>query len=458
MFVRLNALISRSYFWKMDSASYDLGSLCSSPLLYPEGEDFLGQPVNVFYEEDISFDFIDTFGAGLSIAEKNTNEVSTTSRGEQDQILTSKSPTLGPNDGTEKVNINDEKTFNSESSRHKQAIESNNESGGSAHLHDHTSASECIESFTNEVTTNINSENQDSSEVCKNAEEDRVSQSDTRQDAMDYVLSRTDRDINRIKNSDRVDNSSSDSSHDIHNQFSENTYSTDINFNEKAIFNNLNLSPHGAHKISNRGTESGDLGKGSKASTLKKIDDSSFSVKNSAFKRCVVPKTFYSPFWTLAKSTAKQEKSLEDGLITAQRNVDILYCCNCTCRSHKRDVKNARFTVKQGLKDGNKYTDFLKRNSPLTQQGNSRRPHNKAINEELSSLHEEDGENKDKCISLPAIYTSSKPKTAQHNKPIGEPLSSRLSLTSIEGLIKKYKGHRFDLVEQQKRYRLKPFK
>lgn len=438
----------RPNFEEMESPSYDLGSLCSSPLLYPEGDDFLGQPVNIFNDEDISFDFIDNFGTGFLIVGKDTNEVSTTSP-ECDQILISESPKLRRNE-TARKECNDKKTFKEESSRNRQVIGAcDNENSDSAY--GHTSASECInhEGFANE-DTDTRTENVDSNAVCKNAET-------TGQNVKEnHALSQNDRNINRMKNN-RVDNNFAalDTSGDTDKHFNENVYANN-NPNEKPVFQNFELSSIRAHKTSNKETCLTDtIRRGPNSTSLKKIDDSSFSVKSFAFKRCVVPKTFYSPFWTPEKSTSKEEKKLDDGFTNAQRNMDILYCCHC--RSQKRDAKNARFTVKNetGLnKDGNKYIDFLKRNSFFKQQGISQKHLNKAINQNPSRHVDEAGINNDKCISLPAIYTApSKPKTLAHQK---KPIA--LSLTSIEELINKYKSHGFDLAEQQKRYRLKPFK
>lgn len=51
--------------WKMDSLSFDLGLWSLSLFFYWEGEDFFGQMVNIFFDEDFSFDFVDIFEVGF---------------------------------------------------------------------------------------------------------------------------------------------------------------------------------------------------------------------------------------------------------------------------------------------------------------------------------------------------------------------------------------------------------
>lgn len=46
---------------------FDFGLLCFSLILYGEGEDFLEQFVNMFFDEDLNFDFIDVFEDGFLI-------------------------------------------------------------------------------------------------------------------------------------------------------------------------------------------------------------------------------------------------------------------------------------------------------------------------------------------------------------------------------------------------------
>lgn len=442
----------------MSSPTFDLGSLCSSPLFYPEGEDFLGQPVNAFNDEDISFDFVDNFGTGFATVGKNINEVIPR---EHYQILTSESPTLRRNDNAGKENNNDQKTFSGKSRSNKQVIASNN--GNRDSVDEQASASECVE------VTDTKTENLHSNDLCKTAEGETLDNLVEQDATQNHALSRSDCQINGLKNGELqiVDNSpatTNSSIPNLHKHFTENTY-PDNNFDEKTIFARWDLSSEGAHKPLSKSSYLEDLGEqDSKMTSLKKIDDSSFSVKNSAFtRRCVIPKTFYSPFWTPEKSTARQGKFVEDGFINAQRNVDILYCCNY--RSQKRDAKNKRFAVKSDAgfdKDGTKYTDFLKRNSVFKQQGNSVRHHNKTINEVISAHIDDGGPNNDKWVSLPTIYNSSpKPRglAPHHKKPTGGPFQTGThSMSSIDELIKKYRGHAFDLVEQQKRYQIKPFK
>lgn len=440
---------------EMGSPAYDLGSLCSSPLLYPEGDDFLRQPVNVFYDEDVSFDFVDSFGTGFAISRNGMNEKNTTLR-THDQALTSGRATSIHSDQADVECNNDKKTFKGESSS---TMPFNNENRGS--VDDTTSASEYTKS-SNEVTS-IKTGDLQSETLCINAEHE-TPENTSENEKKNHALSQNS--CNDVKSGGQVNNRSSEtnSSRDHHRHFSDSVYSNN-NFDEKPlhVFHNDVLSPRGMHKPSGKLNPSQDLGrKESQVTRWKQIDGSSFSVKSSPFKRCVVPKTFYSPFWTPESSATKQKKLMEDGFIHAQRNVDILYCCNC--RSQKRDAKSKRCKAKSDAgfyKDANKYNDFLKRDSVFKQQGNSSRHHNKTFTEVVSVHLDDSGtNNNDQGISLPAINTPpSKRKAVPNKKSIGGSFQSNaLSLTSIERLIKKYKGHGFDLVEEQKRYQLKPFK
>ena len=446
----------------MGTPTFDLGSLCSSPLFYPEGEDFLGQPVNVLNDEEINFDFVDNFGTGFATVGNSINEV--ISR-EHNQILTRERPTVRRIDNAEKEDNNDEETFSAKSRSNKQVIGSNN--GNRDSVDDEASASECIEGLTNEVTNTKTAENLHSNDLCKTAQGE-TPENVERVATQNHALSQSDCQINGFKKGDlqNADNrpATTDSSKNLHKHVTENTYS-DNNFNEKTLFSRWDFSSERTHKALSKSTYVEDLGeKDSKMTSLKKIDYSSFSVKNAAFKRrCVIPKTFYSPFWKPEKSTAKQGNSMEDGFINAQQNVDILYCCNY--RSQKREAKNKRFAIKSDAgfdKDGTKYTDFLKRNSVFKQQGNSVRHHNNTIHEVISAHIDDSGPNNDRWVSLPTICTSSSKSralAAQQKKPMGGPFQNgSLSMSSIDELIKKYRGHAFDLVEQQRRYQIKPFK
>lgn len=440
----------------MNSPTYDLGSRCSSPLLYAEGEDFLGQPVNVFEDEDISFDFIDSFEGDFSIAGSHTKGLPATAS-EQDQTLITERTTLGgrhENEGFEH-NSDHKKTINEESCGKKQIIASNN---GDSSIHDYISASECFDGVTNEVT-NERKKDLNMRPLSKNAGDGTryIRENADENDS----LSQTNREISREKLDIRDDYKINTSLSPVQDEspYLNNPQKIARSYpsHEKKVFlDNMKLSSQQEQKTSKRDFESQVTSNLLKKTNVKKVcnDSEAFCVKTSTFKRCIPPKTFYSPFWTPEKSTTRQERSLEDSLLNAaQRNVDILYCYNCTaCGSQKPHVKKSKIAVKTN-EVGNKYTDFLKRRTVFRQQENSLKYHNKDINGESSCRLDDSSANNNKWTSLPAIYTS-KPKTA-YNKPIG---ASTLSFTSIEELIKKYKGHRFDLVEQQKRYRLKPFK
>lgn len=448
----------KSNFYTMNSPTYDLGSLCSSPLLYAEGEDFLGQPVNVFEDEDITFDFIDSFEGDFSIAGSHTKEVPATGS-EQDQTLITERTTLGGGNEIEGFEHNNDhkRTINEESCGNKQVITSNNDNGDSS-IHDYISVSECFDGVTNEVT-NGRTENLNTRPLSKKAG-----------DGTQYIrenadennsLSQTNHEISGEKLDIQDDYKINTSLSPVQDESPNLNYSQKIArsypSHEKTVFlDKIKLPSQEGQKTSKRDFESQVTSNLLKKTNVKKVcnDSEAFCVKTSTFKRCIPPKTFYSPFWTPEKSTARQERSLEDSLLNAaQRNVDILYCYNCTtCGSKKPHVKKTKIAVKTN-EVGNKYTDFLKRRTVFKQHESSLNHHNKDINGEPSCHLDDSSANNDKWTSLPAIYTS-KPKTA-HNKPIG---ASTLSFTSIEELIKKYKGHRFDLVEQQKRYKLKPFK
>lgn len=448
----------------MDSPCFDLGSLCSSPLLYQEGEDFLGQPVNTFFDEDNSFDFIDTFEAGLSIA-GNANEVSAAERQESHQYLIREGPlelnTQQGHDCTEKDFINgkhDGERFC------EQVIVSSSENSASLH----TSISECINTCTNEVDPS--GENVDSRALSKNAE--GLTQSAGRQNATE-----TDNAPSCSHDKDRVKTGSEDETltsrtipeavlpEDLKKNCEQNTY-IDSSFNEKSTCDNFKVLSLEGHTNCENDSHAIKVRKSIRATDFKKPENNaSFALKNSAFKRCVVPKTFYSPFWTPEKSTAGREKSLEDGLVHAQRNMDILYCCNC--KSQKRDskhigiaMKSSSSTLTTSHKDTNQYIDFLKRNSVLKPHGNHRKTHNKTINGEISGHVCNEANDNGRFISLPAIGTSFKTarQRTSNNRQIGTLYSRTLSVASIDRLINKYKGTHFDLVEQQKRYQLKPFK
>jgi len=457
----------------MDSPSFDLGSLSSSPFLYLEGEDFLGQTVNTFFDEDISFDFVDTFEAGFSIAGK-TDEVSATAIHEKDQYLMSESPVLLTSPRGH-VDSNSEKEFNITDvaetffvSRSEPVKVLQRESSASQQ----TSFPENINTCTNELDPST--ETVLSRPVSKNAEEQ--TQNATRQEATetDNSLSTShDRDcVETGRQSEQIANITTPiaSREDLGNDFQQN-----INIygsvHETTIFDNFKVLSLEEHTTSDkdRAYVTRDRQR-IRVTNLKKVDNNpSFGLKNSAFKRCVVPKTFCSPFWTPEKSTERQDKSMEDGFINARRgNVDILYCCHC--KSQKRGAKNIKITMKPAQnslttnhKDSNTYIDFLKRNSVVRSQGNHRQAHNKTISGEISrherSCYNEANRN-DKWISLPAVHTSFRAGRQKplSNRDVGALYSRTLSVTPIDGLINKYKGRHFDLIEQQKRYQLKPFK
>lgn len=456
----------------MNSPTYDLGadlgSLCSSPLLYQEGEDFLGQPVNTFFDGDISFDFIDTFETGFSIAE-DANELPTT-RYDDNKDLTRQSSSQRERDRSKdkaELNINEDKTFCASAGNNEQVNLPHNEStSGSLHK----PISESVNAYTNEV--NPSTENLDSRTLCKNAE--GVTQYTGRENATEIARALSTSppaDKNRVKTGSQAEKLLNTtaivhvSPEGLKQNFEENTYINNTHFNEKLTFDNFKPLSLDGRTTCNKDNYALN-GKSIKTTHVhcKKTDDASLGLKNSSLKRCVVPKTFYSPFWKPDKSTAKHEKSLiHDSLVNTQRNVDILYCCNY--KSQKRDFKIPRLTTNPAPlvnKDGHKYIDFLKRTSVglNKRQGSHRKVHGKTINAEISGEISNETHN-DRWISLPAIYTSSKTprqKAVTSNRAVGEVYSRTLSVASIDGLIKRYKGKHFDLVEQQKRYQLKPFK
>ena len=452
----------------MDSPSFDLGSWSSSPFLYREGEDFLGQTVNTFFDEDLSFDFVDTFEAGFSMAGR-TDGVSATATHEKDQYLMSESPVpltspRGHDSSSEKeLNItNGAETVSVSRSEHVKL----SQRGNSAPLQ--TSISENINTCTNQVEPS--SETVLSKTVSKNAE--ARTQNATRQEATE-----TDNAPSTSHDKDCVETGSQGekianiatpaaSREDLGNNIQQNT-NIHSSEHEKATFDNLKLLSLDEHTTCDMDRAYAIKSRESlrAADSEKEEDSPSFGLKNSALKRCVVPKTFYSPFWTPEKSTARQEKSLEDGFINARRKVDILYCCHC--KSQKRGAKNIQITMKPAQstlttshKDSNRYIDFLKRNSvAVRSQGKHRRGYNKTICGGMSRhgyICNETNSN-DKWISLPTIDTSIHQK-ALSNREIGALHSRTLSTSPIDGLINKYKGRHVDLVEQQKRYQLKPFK
>lgn len=443
----------------MESPTFDLGSLCSSPLLYAEGEDFLGQPVNTFFDEDNSFDFIDTFEAGLSIAE-NANEVTGAEKHEKDHFLIRESPLVLDTQQEDCITGKDVINTSEGAETFCEATRS----------HISPPLSECINTCTNEVSPNT--ENGDSRTLSKNAEE--LMQSTGRQD-----VTEADKTPSKNCDKDRVKTGSENETRantaipsavlpeGLEKNFEQNTYINN-DFNEKPTLENFKLLSLDEHATYGNNSHAINAPKSIKATDFKNPHSSpSLALRNAAFRRCVVPKTFYSPFWKPEKSTAGgvHENSLEDGLANAQRNMDILYCCNC--KSQRRDSKHIRITMKSrpGLsaachKDGNQYIDFLKRNSVMKPQGDHRKTHNKAINGEISGHVCNETNINGRWISLPAIRTSFKAsrQRACSNREIGTVYPRTLSIASIDGLINKHKGRHFDLVEQQKRYHLKPFK
>ncbi|XP_078342165.1 uncharacterized protein LOC144628000 [Oculina patagonica] len=449
----------------MGSPCFDLGSLCSSPLLYQEGEDFLGQPVNTFFDEDNSFDFIDTFEAGLSIA-GNANEVSAAKTQDTHQYLIREGPleltTQQGHSCKEKDFING----NGGETLCEQVKVSSIENSASLH---NTSVFESLNTCTNEVSPS--SENVESKTLTKNAEE--LTQSAGRQNATetDNVPSSS-HDKDRVKTGSETEALANATipeavlPEDLEKNSEQNAY-INSSFNEKPTCDNLKLLSLEGHTNCENESHAIKIRKSIKGTDFKRPENNanSFALKNSAFKRCVVPKTFYSPFWTPEKSTAGHEKSLKDGLVNAQRNMDILCCCNC--KSQKRDPKHIGVamkpspgTITTSLKDTNQYIDFLKRNSAVKPQGNHRKTRNKTINGEISGHVCNEENNNSRWISLPAIGTSFKTarQKTSNNRQIGAVYSRTLSVASIDRLINKYKGTHFDLVEQQKRYQLKPFK
>jgi len=183
----------------MDSPCFDLGSLSSSPFLYREGEDFLGQTVNTFFDEDISFDFVDTFEAGFSIAGR-TDEVSATATHKKDQYLMSESPVLLTSPRRHESKLEKElnttdgaETFFVSRSEHVKVSQRENSAS------QQTSFSENKNTCTNEVDPSA--EKVLSRTVSKNAEE--LTQNATRQEATE-----TDNTLSRSHDKDAVETGS----------------------------------------------------------------------------------------------------------------------------------------------------------------------------------------------------------------------------------------------------------
>lgn len=449
----------------MESPSFDLGSYCSSPLLYREGEDFLGQPVNTFFEEDNSFDFIDTFEAGLSIAD-NVNEVSTTQKHEKDQNLITESSLVsntqqGHESSKENYFINSYEVGTSSVSGNEQAKESYNKNSVSLLR----STPECINTCTNGV--NPSDENADSSTLSKNAEGLTLSSGGQKATETGKEPSRTgDKNLAKKNENETLGNTTATAvlPEDRKKNFQQSTYINNT-LNENTTVDKVKLSSE-EHATCEKASHANNKDRKSIRATdfRRPVNDNSFALKNSAFKRCVVPKTFYSPFWTPEKSTAKHEKSLEDGLVNAQRNMDILYCCNC--KLQKRDSKLIGIAMKPSTltsrhRDAsNKYIDFLKRNS-VAKPPDRRKKENKTINGEISGHVCNEANNGDRWISLPAIRTSFKTprqRASLRHREVGASFTRTHYVAPIDSLINKYKGMHFDLAEQQKRYQLKPFK
>lgn len=449
----------------MANPIFDLGSLCSSPILYGEGEDFLEQPVNTFFDEDLNFDFIDAFEDGFSISGNASEIWKGDTHHKKDWQFSVQTPTLpiaqtnGEGHVGRTFDIQAQNTFSGD-----EGVNGNDQVSPKEN-----SIKRCT--YTSEYTNTSANEDKASDEdtalrtLSKNAKElskHVISQSQTEL-ADRMSLSKSGFNKSRITTNSQADIRSNTtetvSVDDSIQNFEDNTYISS-NVNEKSALNKETLLSHGSEHTMN--TIGATKEKTPSTKDLKKLGDVPFAPKHSGLKRCVVPKTFYSPFWKPDKSTPKGNKSLEDSFINTQRNVDILYCCNC-----KSQKPFSRFVASKPLssttnahRDRNDYVDFLKRNSTLEPQRNChKKGQNKTINGETSSkITFNEVHNEEKWI-LPPIYTSKTLRQKAVRKRASESLYlSSLSTASVEGLINKYKGKHLDLVEQQKRYQLKPFR
>ncbi|XP_068713481.1 uncharacterized protein [Montipora foliosa] len=422
----------------MGSPSYDLRSLCSSPLFYRDGDDFLGQPVNDIYDEDLSFDFLEDFGIGLAITKEASEPRTTTLQGE-DQVVTNKTQTFKPNNFDTAVitahkTQDDKKTFKAESNNTVRIFESNSFLARTC-----TCLSVSAGGITNDVT------NTKTKSLLSNGLRAKTDRAALESPGLELTENHALLSIDHC-------NGTKSSSQDAEGPFGKDAFykqlekgSTRKNFKGKrTVFNDAILPTQVRY------TTSG------KSSVSKKTSSTG---SNRAVE---ASKPFRSPFSKPGNCIVRQENSTEGDNCHAQQNVDVVHSCNIM--THKRDAKKRILKIKSEAgygQDGKKYMDFLKRNADFEKQGNhsGNGGQDKRMNEAIQKrLDEAKWTNEEQLLSLPAIDTSSpKAKVAYPNK---KSCLSTPSSSSIEDLLKKYqyRPHRFDLVEQQKRYHLKTLK
>lgn len=437
---------------EMGSPSYDLRSLCSSPLFYRDGEDFLGQPVNDINDDDITFEFLDDFGMDFSTSRRDTNLLTTTRQEAEKNATTTTPPSKLDGAVDDALTGEDDKiTFNAKSQSTALPLIETNYFHGARNKSVPEGGTDTDE---NKATKAEN--------LHFNGWRRRVESSTLENDLTDKHIFVVIDHFNGAKNGGTSENVKDHvSAGAYHKHLEENAGSKkDLNAKQKT-FDTVVLPTHVGHKTSSENikSENSFCGKDTKMENLKRINVSSSSLKvnNAVSRRSIAPKTFYPPFWKSEKYTTKQETNIETEDSGSQRKLDTLQ--SWSYRTQKRDTKNTRFKIKgqAGYKD-KKYADFLKRNSDFQQLGNpcNRRTGIAEITREHSDGAEWKTEQK-KWISLPTIYTPSmlNPKADHPRKKTNK---NNYSLSSIEALIKEYRAHGFDLVEQRKRYKLKTFK
>ena len=422
----------------MGSPSYDLRSLCSSPLFYRDGDDFLGQPVNDIYDEDLSFDFLEDFGIGLAITKEASEPRTTTLQGE-DQVVTSRTQTFKPNNFDTAVitahkTQDDKKTFKAESNNTVRIFESNCFLARTC-----TCLSVGAGGITNDVT------NTKTKSLLSNGLRAKTDRAALESPGLELTENHALLSIDQC-------NGTKNSSQDAESPFGKDAFykqlenaSTRKNFKGKrTVFNDAKLPTQVRYSTSG------------KSSVSKKTSSTGSNRSVEA------PKPFRSPFSKPGNCIVQQEKSTEGVNCHAQQNVDVVHSCNIM--THKRDAKKRILKIKSEAgygQDGKKYMDFLKRSADFEKQGNhsGNGVQDKRMNEAIQKrLDEAKWTNGEQLLSLPAIDTSSpKAKVAYPNK---KSCLSTPSSSSIEDLLKKYqyRSHQFDLVEQQKRYHLKTLK
>lgn len=437
----------------MGSPSYDLRSQCSSPLFYRDGDDFLGQPVNDINDDDIIFDFLDDFGMSFSTNTRDTNLLTTrTQQAEKNTTRTTPPSKLKGAVDHPLTGEHDKKTFNAKSKNTALPLIETN------YFHDarHISVSEgAIDSNVTDENTGTKAEN-----LHFNGWRRRVESGSLENDSTDKHTFMVIDHFNGPKIGGSSENFKDHVSEAAYHKHLEEIAASKGDFDAKRkAFDTAVLPTLMGHKTSSENvkSESSFCSKGTKRENLKKINVSSLMVNNNAVsRRSIAPKTFYPPLWKSEKCTTKKDTTIEVEDSDPPRKLKTLQ--SWSYRTQKRETKNMRLKIKgqagYGSK-GKKYTDLLKRSSdfqPLGNPCNQRTPGITEITREYSDGAERKTEKK-KWISLPAIYTPTtlNPKTNHTRKKTN---ANNYSLSSIEALIKEYRAHGFDLIQQPKRYKL----